>query len=135
VAGEKAIVSILGADTNVTDIISSRVYANSVVPANATRPYIDYQVISGDPLLAIQGKTGLTHKRIQLNIVAESYASVAALADVVRDALQDYRGTANGETVRAATVEDGPDAAFPQVEGGDKRLHVKQMDCLMWIDE
>lgn len=135
VAGERAIYGILSEDSGLDALIDGRVYANEVVPAGVTRPYVEYQLISGVPLVSITGKTGLAEKRFTVHAVADSFAACVSVSNALRSACQDYTGVVNSETVRRATVEDGPSSQQLELEGGQGRIHVQQFDVILWVDE
>lgn len=69
-----------------------------LIPQDADRPAWSYIVIDDDQLLAHDGPTGLYFARIQIDLIgnetasASDYLTAAALAALMRAALDGYRG-------------------------------------------
>jgi len=136
VAGEQATYKILVASSNVTNIVGSRVYGGGQAPEDASLPYVTFQVVGdADRTPVLTGKSPLVAKRIQVNCVTTSYATLVPLAEKVRLALHCYAGTIGTETVRGAFLENELDVTVPRVEGGDKYVFIKVQDYVVWCDE
>lgn len=95
---EEALYSRLQAVNGVTNLVSTRVYANAV-PQNVTYPCVSYQHIASPRDYAMGGQTGLVDARVQVNSWAESYSGVKAVAEQIRLALSGWSGTAKSVTV------------------------------------
>ncbi len=135
-AGEQATYKVLSANTNVTAIVSTRIWAGGQAPEDSALPYITYEVVGiADRQPAITGMTGLVAKRIQVNCVSTAYTQATQLVDKVTIALNTYSGTGGAETVRGIFVEDELDVTVPLVEGGDKYAYIKVLPCVVWVDE
>lgn len=135
-AGENATFKILSTSSDVTNLVAQRIYGGGQAPQDASFPYITFQVI-GDPdrQPAITGATGLAAKRIQINSVTTSYATLVPLAEKVRIACHAFSGTAGTETVRGMFMDNELDVTVPRVDGGDKYVYIKVQDFVVWVDE
>lgn len=117
----KAIFARLGAVSAVTSLIATRVYAFPA-PADVTRPYVTYQMISNPRERTIDGVTGLTRARMQLDCWAATPAEAEDVAAAVRQALEGFAGTAGGVTVKYARSEDEADTFNEPTDLQGKRL-------------
>jgi hypothetical protein len=136
VAGEQAVYKLLVGSSNVTNIVSGRVYNGGVAPQKASLPYITLQVVGDhDRQLSISGATGLVAKRIQVNNATTAYTQTVDLAAASRKALHGKSGTAGDETVSEIMMDNELDATVPFVDGSDKYVYIKVQDCIVWVDE
>jgi len=84
---ETALYTTLSTDSGVTSLCSTRVYPN-LAPGAVTRPYITYQVVSGDKLSTIAGVGDARRKRVQISCHGDIYSSAKAVAAAVEAALE-----------------------------------------------
>lgn len=93
----KAIYNILNSSSNVTNLVSSRIYPLRV-PQNTSFPCITYQTISNVP---INTKSGFKtyQARTQVNAFANNYSSCHEVASAVRGALSDVIYGTYGDVV------------------------------------
>ena len=122
---EEAIVSLLIGDTTINTMISARMYP-LVVPQDAIRPAIAYQVISNVPSYAQTGPAGHSRERIQLTLEGNTYAQARSLAREVRRKLGGYRGVVSDLTIGSIQIENDVDGYSETV-----RVPVVRMDALM----
>jgi len=96
---EEAISTYLLADSNITNIVSTRIYYLEV-PQVPTYPYIRFQIIF-DPDLNFYVGTDGSNPRIQVDCVADNIDMVTLklLDKNVRTRLNDYSGTMDGIVV------------------------------------
>lgn len=100
---ESALYTHLTNDSNVTELVGTRIYP-LVVPQDADLPAIAYQRISGPRTHTHDGATNPAWARLQLTMVATRYSGAKALAEVVRQSLDGLAGSLGG--VRAAVTLD-----------------------------
>ena len=86
----------------------SRIYPG-VSPETAALPYIEYKVITDDPISTITGTGDAHHKSFQFSCYALTYDGVQALADAIHAALegnghQEYRSDSYEQPVKGHTV-------------------------------
>jgi hypothetical protein len=88
----KAIYSLLTADSTLTAQVRTKI---APLEARATwnLPYITYYVVSDPPTHAMGVDPSIGNPRIQVDIWAETYASVKSIAKKVRGVLRDRQGT------------------------------------------
>lgn len=84
---ETDLYSTLSNDAGVTGLCSTRIYPN-LAPDGVTRPYVTYQMVTGERLSTITGVGDATRKRIQISCHADTYAAAKALAAAVETALE-----------------------------------------------
>lgn len=108
---ETGLVSELQNAPQIAGLIGTRVYP-LVVPQDATLPAIAYQLITGRGIIAHDGPTSLSNKRIQLACVGSTYAAAADLANTVAAHFRGFKGQLG---TGGPQVEFGEDAN--QVDG------------------
>ena len=84
---ETALYTTLTTDSGVTSLCSTRVYPG-FAPQSVTRPYVVYQVVSGDRLSTIAGTGDAQRKRIQVSCFGDIYSSAKATVNAVISALE-----------------------------------------------
>lgn len=108
----KALYGRLTAVSGVTDLVSTRIYANAA-PAGIRSPYIVYQQISGPRVHTCDGPLNLTRSRYQITCWSDDqYDDAEAIAEAVRVALDGYSGTVAAVVVRQIMVIDEADMPF-----------------------
>ena len=101
---EKALRSVLIADSDVTDLVSSRIYPEHRQQGNDF-PAIVYELVNTDPQNSTGGHTSLTRAFMSYDCIATSYGAAKTLAEKVRQALMDYSGTSEGVVVSSCQHE------------------------------
>lgn len=104
----KGIINILENDSAVTTLVSQKIHAY-LVPQSTAAPYIRVWVVSNTPIDSKEGASGFDKVRIQVDCVAESYATAQSISDAVRSALDDYTGVANTVDIIGLRLEDEND--------------------------
>jgi hypothetical protein len=61
-------------------------------PQNASRPFVIMNVVDGAPSYHMQGSSGYTPYRVQLDCYADTYTATAALASSVKALFSGYVG-------------------------------------------
>jgi len=92
----------------VTALVSTRIRPSRAAQTDVY-PYIIYEKISEPSLQSKDGNSGWYKARYQLSMLATSLASVQAIADAVRTALDGAGGTIAGFTVQRITFVDERD--------------------------
>jgi hypothetical protein len=111
---ESALRSILINDATVK-AITTRCYPVTI-PQSPTYPLILYTKISGDRDHALRGASGHAHPRFQIEAWAETYTGAKTLADAIRNALDDYSGTAAGTVIHSCLIESERDTYESEIE-------------------
>lgn len=110
-SAETAVYALLTGAGAVTSIAGTRIYPG-VLPEGQPVPAVVFEHISAMRPGAIDAyaPTHLTRTRLQFNLLAADYATVKALRDAVRNALQFARGSLGGSTVHSVLYAgEGPD--------------------------
>ena len=103
-AVEEALWSVVTGDDAVKALIGARLFP-LVIPEDATLPAAAYQRISGPRMLAHDGPTGLAMGRFQFTATATTYAAAKGVIGAIRECLDGYQGTVDGEEIEVAAVE------------------------------
>jgi hypothetical protein len=135
---EKALVSLLINDTDVSGKVGSRIFP-IFVPAGQSLPSITYQEISGVRDSTMKGASGLVNARFQINCWTKTYREARELADLVRVALAPkndiYPDTVEGVNISAIMLLNENDV--PSVHSDDEEMsgHGKMLDFSVWFKE
>jgi hypothetical protein len=131
---EAAIYTILKADGTVTALVggaaSPRIYPIGI-PQGKSVPAVVYQQIAGDRPKSTGGTIGFCDALFQVTCWDDDLLGARALADAVRDALDDYTGTpvAGGNTImQCSVVGEGDAINLDEAETADrigKRLDIE----------
>jgi hypothetical protein len=92
-------------------------------PEGAALPYVIYGRTSTQRETIMAGTTPLNvnpSATFSVLVYAATYSGVKALADLVRAALHNFNGTANGVTIRECLITDELDGSPDFLEGQDK---------------
>ena len=125
---ESALHYILVNDTTVK-AITTRCYPVTI-PQSPTYPLILYTKISGDRDHALRGASGHAHPRFQIEAWAETYTGAKTLADAIRNALDDYSGTAAGTVIHSCLIESERDTYESEIE-----IYRIMQDYMIWHEE
>jgi len=96
----KAIYHLLTNATDVTDIVSTRIYPE-IAQQDADLPYIVYNVANNEPTDTKPEPSKLDTAQVEVNIYSDSYRVVIDLAVAVRAALDRVKGTYAGVNVQS----------------------------------
>jgi len=131
---ETAIYSVLCADGTVSPLVGTRIYPE-VAPPGAALPHIVYTRISTPRIRSLGGTSGLLYPRFQIVSWASSYSGAKALADAVRNALDDYSGVVGTITVEDVYIEDEGDMMNLSPDVDALRMHGVRQDFIIWHRE
>lgn len=132
----KALHGFLLADSAVNAICSGRIYPVRL-PQGVTLPSVVYTRITGQGDNKMDGATGLSRPRFQIDAWANSAKLAGTLADAIKDRLDGYRGN-----MSSANSPDDPvfvQGVFYQNErdGYDNEsfLYFMSRDYFIWNEE
>lgn len=116
---DTAIYTRLSTHAGLAALVSTRIYPPPA-PQDATYPLVTYQQISGIREYAMTTQVGLVDGRFQFDVWAETRPGARTVAEQVRQALSNYRGTSDTiqvDFVRMDTelVDYDEDAALHRV--------------------
>ena len=121
-----ALYSHLTSDSDVSAIVSTRIYPN-VIPQDVDLPALAFQEISRPGAMAHDGPYGIVFPRFQITAQADTYDEVDDLINKVRIALDGVTGLwggTGGVTVEGTFVKDIRDGYEFATERVTKRLDV-----------
>ena len=120
---EAAIYSILTGDATVSSLVGTRIYP-VMAPQDAVLPGIVYKRISTDRLSALSADIGVAEARFQFDCYAATFDQAKIVSEAVRGALQRYKGTAGGTTIRDTVMEDEDDDFIDSTDEHRSRLDI-----------
>lgn len=111
----------------VTDLVSTRVYPMTK-PEGALMPCVVYRRITGTSDEYLGGTTGAAMMRIQFDCYANSYSDAEGLAEQVRLAVHQYRGTVGSVVIHSVNLANRIDRLQMPVHGNDVGYYVHAID-------
>ena len=99
------IYSLLSNSTDVTDIVSTRIYPFLAIE-DVVYPYLVYTIENVDPTVSNCGASSLDTVSVNLEIYTETLAELEDLGDKVRNALDRYKGTTEGVEVQIIAYQN-----------------------------
>jgi len=109
--------------------ITTRCYPVTL-PQSPTYPLILYTKITGMRDHTLRGASGHAHPRFQIEAWAKTYTGAKTLADAIRDALDDYTGTASGTVIGSCLIDSERDDYQKEIE-----VYRVIMDFFVWHEE
>lgn len=131
---ESALYSILTGDSDVSGLVSTRVYPY-VAPQDVVLPFITFSRISGEHAQHMGGGVGLATVRLMVTSWAKKSDSASTLAEHVRDALQGYSGTAASVDVDAVILDGDSADAEQLVIGKEQFVYSVSQEYTFWFAE
>lgn len=102
----------LAANANLIAVVPATRILSGQLPLNTTLPAITVTHISGvtRPTVRMKESSFLITDRVQVSVLAKSYATVKSILSLVRAALPNSKGSINSVTVDSILPDiDGPD--------------------------
>jgi len=100
---EKALRTFWMADNDIRDRVSDRIYSGRV-PENAIYPNIILTTISTNRQYSVGGEADILSSIVQCHIHGDTVGDVDDIAELVRNRISGYRGTAGDESIRECTI-------------------------------
>lgn len=129
---ESVIYALLTGNSGVTALVGTKVYPGRL-PQNTVMPAISYELVSSNEILPINAQAGgvLLRSRVQVTVLAKSYAETKAVHEAVRKAVLFQRGLIGAVRVISITRD---------LIGADERddelgLYMQSVDYLLIHDE
>jgi hypothetical protein len=118
---ESVIYSALTANTNVSAIVSTRVYP-MVAPRSAAMPLLTYERASTDEIGIMSGVDGALTVHLSVDCWGTTYLGARSAADAVEGVLNGYSNTASDPVVIMVRREGERDIVEPPEAAEDKPL-------------
>jgi hypothetical protein len=119
---ETAIRALLVGNSNVTDLVSTRIYPIAA-PENATRPFVVYELEEIDPVDALNSYTGVSFCNVDIVVWSESYSTSKNVDEKIRAVLLDYSGTSDTIVIKHCRHDNTKDAAVWTADGKELPLY------------
>jgi hypothetical protein len=133
---EQAFFARLAGFAGLAALVGARIYP-VLAPEAAAAPFVVYQRITGERIDSLSGPSGMATPRFQVDVYATSYAASRAIAEQVRLALDNFRGTQSypgGSThIRFIALADERDLIEQDVKPAP--LYRASMDFTIFHDE
>lgn len=129
---EKVVYTLLSSTAAVTALIGTKIYPGRI-PQNTVMPAVSYELVSGVEIAPINAQAGgvLLRSRVQVTVLARTYAEVKAIQEAIRGALLFKSGLIAGVRVIGITRElIGPDERDDELG-----LYMQGIDYLLIHDE
>ena len=125
---KSGLVALLGAESTVTAICSTRIYVNRA-PQNATFPHVIITQMNSEENGTLDGGSGqLRFLDFDIDCKAKSSVVAESLSNAVRVFIDDYSGTAGSYTIGAVIMNDESDGYEPPEDGSDVGVFVVTLD-------
>jgi len=132
---ETAIYTYLGGIGAVTALVSSRIYPVQA-PQGSVLPYVIQTRVSTRRSPGISRPSGMVRARMQLDAYAATPDGAQAVADVLRDNLDGWRGATMGAEYVVSVNLDDEDVGFtPPSDGGDPGVYRISADYIFLFGE
>lgn len=105
-------------DPGVYAVVNARIYP-LVAPQQAAKPHITYQRVGTDYNRSLSGPTGMDRGTFQVDCWATTQRAARQLADLVRLAIDNNRGTMGNHNVQVCKVTNLIDNWQFVAEGGE----------------
>jgi hypothetical protein len=127
---EEAIILKLLQTSGVAAKVGTRIYPGARPQASAL-PAIAINRISGAPLYADDGETGLAESRLQIDCWAGTYSEAKLTARAVIDSLSAFVGTVGGVTFPTIMLDAERDLLEPGLNAAEYLFHTS-LDFIIW---
>lgn len=124
---EEALYSLLTNNSNVANIVSTRIYPDGDVPDKPTRPFLTQKrVATAHTNRTHSGKSYQT-RSIEIDCYASTPFAAKGLAETINTAIDSYKGTVGSYRIDALFVTDIRD--YYESETGD---FICTVEILIW---
>jgi hypothetical protein len=95
----KLIYSRLSTDGSITDYVGTKIYPD-ITPQNVQYPFVVYTIVNSLPVDFKDGQSNLEEITLQIDVYTQSYDDTQDLANLIRNRLDRFTGTAEGIEVQ-----------------------------------
>ncbi len=126
---EAALYSLLKNNAGVAAKVGDRIYPN-ILPQNIQYPCLSFRNVSTQSDQTMSGISGFAQGRFQIDVWSNNHLEACQIREVVRLALQAYRGTVDGVVLQEVQYENATTLYEPEL-----RVHHIAMDFLIGYTE
>lgn len=112
---EIALFSYLQTKTGLTALVGARIYKNRL-PEKGTRPCVLYERLAANRDRVLSGSLGACAAVYQFDVFADSAASLEAVRQQLRVALDGYSGTSGSVTIQSSWLINDWDEYVPDIQ-------------------
>ena len=131
---EASIRSILTADSDVSALVSTRVFPYMRQQGTAF-PAIVYELEDTEPQQGLDGFQSLTRCELSVTNVAETYSGAKDLASKVRTALNGYTGTSEGVAIKSVVHDNDIGIVEDSRIGNSRGVSIIESSYIVWYSE
>ena len=131
---EASIRSILTADSDVSALVSTRVFPYMRQQGTAF-PAIVYELEDTEPQQGLDGFQSLTRCELSVTNVAETYSGAKDLASKVRTALNGYTGTSEGVAIKSVVHDNDIGIVEDSRVGNSRGVSIIESSYIVWYSE
>lgn len=115
--------------TDVTDLISQRIYTDQPPQASAI-PYVEMEKLFTTHEHDLSNLSGIAHSRLQFRAHATTRSEANEIIEAIRaSGIVSQKGTTNGVDVRGVRVEEGMSYSYVvSNDGNDEHRYVSSID-------
>ena len=95
----KLIYSRLSTDGSITAYVGTKIYPD-ITPQNVQYPFVVYTIVNSLPVDFKDGQSNLEEITLQIDVYTQSYDDTQDLANLIRNRLDRFTGTAEGIEVQ-----------------------------------
>jgi len=132
---EQGIRSILIADSDVSALVSTRVFP-WMRQQGTTFPAIVYELDGTEPEQDLDGYGGMTRAELTISNVATTYGGAKTLAAHVLDALNGYTGTpTNGVAIKSLVHDNDIGIVEDSQIGNSRGVSIIESSYIIWYSD
>jgi hypothetical protein len=106
----------------VTDLVGTRIYP-AVFPEGVTFPAVRYTMVSQFRESVVSGNSGIVEAGVQVDTYAATHIQSNQIGEAIRDALQNFSGSAGTVHVWSVTVTGGSELYETPLDADDEGLY------------
>lgn len=135
---ELVIQRLISSNSGVTALVAARLYPGRI-PQNTLSPMVSYELVSGVEILPITANAGgtLIASRIQVTVLAKTFADVKAVQEAIRKAVLFQSGlfTFTTPAVSVRVIGITRELIGPDTRDDDLGLYMQHVDYRVLHDE
>lgn len=122
---KKSLIALLEAESDVTDIVGSRIYVNRIPQGFSLigNPTLLLSTTAVTRIYSNDGNVGIPTATVSVDCFADTYLEAITLADYVRLCLESYAGTVGGMVIQAIFLNGQQDLSGNVEPGSDICIH------------
>ena len=132
---EKGLITYLNAESDVTDLTSTRIYSPSAPDTEQTFPRIVIHRISTFRPYTLKKASGMPEARLQLECHASTPTAAKDLAEIVRPLVDGYTGAWGSHAIDRCKVDDEADLPDDPLHGEGRGPGAYRLDLLVRFAE